>query len=172
MTLAQLAKEAAIARPLIRHHAGNREEIVQYVVDRFVVTSRNKLDRLIGSLPLKDPLYFLIDMLFDEKYSDPHVVLLAEALIAGSAHDETLMKVMHNWIEQFRAEVGAVVSAQFPSATKRQARAVASGVIGIYFNVDSMSPMGEVKGLRKSSKDAALMLADWLSHNARSTSGI
>ncbi len=157
-SLEKIAEEAGLARPLIRHNVGNRDDLLAALVDRFLSKSERNVQRMIDGLPADRAIKTLIDWLFDPNYSDAQFVLVAEALIAASQEDPALATLMQSWTRDFIASVRGVLKDNEPSASSRALDAVAAGVTGIYFNTDSLTPLGDMSDIREASKRAALML--------------
>jgi len=161
-TLERVAEEADLARALIRHNVGNRDDLLKALVDRFLARSRTATHAMISELPKRRPMIALIERLFDASYFDLELMLLTEALVAASANDPMLAARMRQWTNDFVGSIEKVVREEFPGATKADISAVAAGVMGIYFNVISLSPLGEMPKLLKASKKAAMMLVNSL----------
>ena len=100
-SLEKIAETAGIARPLIRHNVGNREDLLNALVERFLARSDSKMSSMIAALPEKETIPVLIDWLFDPKYSDTQTVLVAEALIAASQNDKAIARKMRAWTKRF-----------------------------------------------------------------------
>ena len=161
-TLEQVAEQAQLARPLIRHHIGNREDLVKALINRFNKRSDFYMQQLILSLPEENRFSNFIERLFDEIYFDPNLVLLTEALIAAAADKPDLAVQLRKTIESIIVVFIKELRLAYPKSTAKSARVVATGIMGIYFNADSLSMLGNVKQLRRDSKLAATRLADTL----------
>lgn len=161
-SLEKVAEQAGLARPLIRHNVGNRDDLLAALVDRFLSRSETSVQRMINALPESRATETLIDWLFDPNYSDAQFVLVAEALIAASQEDPALATLMKRWTRDFIASVRSVLEKDAPSAPGDTIDAVAAGVTGIYFNTDSLTPLGDMSDIRDASKRAALMLVTTL----------
>ena len=157
-TLAKTAEQAGLARALIRHNLGNREDLVTALTDQFVSKSCASVNSLVASLPPNNRSRTLIDLLFDPVYSDPQMVRVANALIAASPETSALAKQMRGWLNGFIASVTQVIANEHRNASENDVSAVVAGITGIYFNVEALYPIGDISGLSKSSKRAALIL--------------
>ena len=157
-TLEVTAKQAGLARALIRHNVGNRADLKEALIERFLTRSRSSLDDLIDALPRRNRLAVLVEWLFDPDYLDPGTVVLSEALIAASADDPPLARKMRGWTTDFVAAVENAIRQDYPDASEATVTAVAAGVTGIYFNIESLAPLGDMPGLLDASKQAALLL--------------
>ena len=158
-TLERVAAEAGLARSLIRHNVGNRADLLDALVARFLSNSETRTAEMIAGLPEHGPVPALIDRLFDRKQADVSQVLVAEALIAAAADNPKLAARLGDWVGAFVDAIAQVLEAAVPDAAKVDIEAVAAGITGIYFNVDSLASLGDPGGLRSASKRAALMLA-------------
>lgn len=161
-SLEKIAEEAGLARPLIRHNVGNRDDLLAALVERFLSRSERSVQRMIDSLPSSRATETLIDWLFDPNYSDAQFVLVAEALIAASQEDPALATLMQRWTRDFITSVRSVLESDAPNSSPDVLSAVAAGVAGIYFNTDSLTPLGDMTDVREASKRAALMLVSTL----------
>ncbi len=160
LTLDKVAENAGIARPLIRHNIGNREQLVIAITQHFVESSSNQMNMLKAQVSEDSPLTSAIKYLFDNKSSDTTLMLVAEALIAESANNREIAKVMHNWLMGFVNSLELLAQKEFPDSTKEMRSIVATGMTGIYFTVDSMTPIAGLSEFTDASKKAALLLLD------------
>lgn len=161
-TLERIAEEAGLARPLIRHHMGNREEIIDALAERFLARWDETTEALISSLPEPNRAEALVNSLFDARKVNWEQVLVAEALIASSSTRPQLAEQLGKWVQSFVSLVGEQIQMSYPDAKKKSVRVVATGIVGIYFNVDSLEPLGAFKTLRADSKEAAKRLLNSL----------
>ena len=157
-SLEKIAETAGLARPLIRHNVGNREALLFALVERFLARSNHQVERMINALPEDKPIEAMIDWLFNPNYSDHQFVLVAEALIAASQDDTDLANRMRNWTRDFINKVQDVLATTYPNASPDKLQAVATGITGIYFNADSLTPLGDIHDIRVASKRAASLL--------------
>ena len=161
-TLEQIAAEAGLARPLIRHHIGNRNDLVSALINRFQQNSDVYMQAMVTDLPETKRLAAFIDRLFDEKYFDRNLVLLTEALIAAATNHPQLEKQLIATIESIITVISYELSREYPTSSDSSIKEVATGILGIYFNADSLSMLGGMKNLRSNSRQAAIRLAKTL----------
>ncbi len=157
-TLEQVAAEAGLARPLIRHHIGNRDDLVDALINRFQQNSDLYMQAMVTDLPETNRLMAFIDRLFDEKYFDRNLVLVTEALIAAASDHPQLEKQLIGTIKSIAVVISDELSREYPTSSKSSIKEVATGILGIYFNVDSLSMLGGMGTFRSDSKQAALRL--------------
>jgi AcrR family transcriptional regulator len=157
-TLERIAEEAGLARALLRHHVGNREDLLNALLARFFKASDSVMAYLIKKLPEEQRIFVLADWLFDPDYTDPHLVLVTESLIAASLERPKLAQQMKDWLARFVDLFTQEIKTTFPHEDDETCAIVAMGFTAIYFNIDSLSPLGEVDHFRYLSKQAALRL--------------
>jgi len=157
-TLERIAEEAGMARALIRHNVGNRDDLIEAMTDRFLEKSTDEMTQMVAELPKENTLATMVDWLFDETYSNTHVILLADALGLAAANDRDMARKMRLWTQDFIDQITDVIISSYPNTDEKTANAVAAGITGIYFNVESHTPLGPMTTLREASKDAALLL--------------
>ena len=91
-TLAKTAEIAGVARPLVRHNVGNRDDLLDALIARFVEKSKKLTEAWIDGLPAQNTLECAVEVLFDPRHSDAQLVQVSNALIAASADDKKLLK--------------------------------------------------------------------------------
>ena len=161
-TLENIAKQAGLQRSLIRHNVGNREDLLNALVDRFLEKSNYDIEQLVSVTLESNKPNTLIDYLFNEAYSDTQAILVAEALIMAAPHYPNIAPRLRAWTEDFSKAIAKVLKHYFKQAKPKDCKDVAAGIIGIYFNVESFSPLGAIKTFRQSSKNAAMRLMNTL----------
>lgn len=158
-TLAAIAQEAGLSRPLIRHHLGNRDEIL-HALQNYVLTGFNgQTEALAAALPDLAPATAAIDILFsDAGASDPELVLAFAALTARSAGEPELRAACHASISQFEAVIAAAIKVENADQDHAVAEQTAQGIAALYFNAVSLSPLGMSKTWLRNAKDNAIKL--------------
>ncbi|MGD1934912.1 MAG: TetR/AcrR family transcriptional regulator [Candidatus Phaeomarinobacter sp.] len=157
-TLDRVSEEAGLARALIRHNVGNREDLIEAFTKRFMENSDAAMASMVDHLPTEKPSTAMVNWLFQPGSSDTQLILASSALIMAGAHDRQLAKRMREWTDAFIARIEGVVKQDYPKASREARRAVATGISGIYFNSQSLAPLGVDTALRTRSHDAALRL--------------
>ncbi|MEO1113822.1 MAG: TetR/AcrR family transcriptional regulator [Pseudomonadota bacterium] len=158
-TLGKTAEFAGLARPLIRHNVGNKEDLQEALVQRFLLRSKAAMDELVACLPAEKRLDTFLDFLFDPRGANPQLVLVFNALSAAAPGDPDLAKQLQQWLTDFVERVEAVLLECCPRAPGETVQAVAAGLTGIYFNVEALYPIGLSERFAASSRRAAKMLA-------------
>ncbi len=140
-SLSAIAKEAGMTRPLVRHHLGNRDEILTalqaYVLDRF----QQQTAEMIDALPKDRPAQALVDQLFDDRdASDADLIMAFAALTARAVDDPALQRGCRDVVLGFEDAIAGVLasSCQVPEKAAKEA---AQTITALYFNVISLSPL-------------------------------
>lgn len=157
-TLQKIAETAGIARPLLRHYVGNNDELLNQAVDRFLVRSDTQMSEFIGAnLQHSDEL---IDILLDYGQVEGQAsdVTIALALMIASQTRPELKLKMQQWFNQISHGFDTLLTRMYPKAEATQVKVVSAGILGIYFNVDSLLPLGEFMVFREHSRQAMQQL--------------
>lgn len=161
-TLKAIAEEAELARPLVRHHVGNHSDLLNNALERFV----NRMEESFNATPTGSitSIENLIELLFNNHYSDvkQNDILIASAFIIAAQSDNIIQKTMTQWMEMVKDWFENHLEFLFPDSDKNSIKIVSTGIIGIYFNVDALTPLGDIKDLRESSRKAAKILLNSL----------
>ncbi|MCH9694898.1 MAG: TetR/AcrR family transcriptional regulator [Gammaproteobacteria bacterium] len=162
-TLERVAKEAGLPRSLLRHNVGNRDELLQALLDRFFAKSNRLTADLLGALPETDRANQLVYYLFDGSSSDTQFAQVSQALVAAAPNHDNLQARVRTWVLNFVGSIAEEIQQSFPKANSQEVYEVASGIVGIYFNAESFAPLARMKKLRSASRNAAIRLLSTLS---------
>lgn len=162
-TLQKVADECGLARPLLHHYVGNREDLLDALVARFAARGEAEGAELQRYLPKTGRSRATIELLFDARYaSSSHDILLYQALMVAAQERPPLSDILRQWYESFVDDLGGELAAEHPRADAGAVRAVATGIVALYFNADSMAPLMPAAPLFADSKAAALRLLETL----------
>lgn len=154
-TLERIAEEAGLKRSLVRHFVGNRDDLVALLADRVITQSNQQWDEFLAYMPPNHGTEFLLTGLFNEYHSDQAFVLVIESLIFASAQDLTLRAKMQGWMQHFSDTISNILRNDHPAADEADIAAVSFGLISLYFNLDSLSPLAMDGQYRLPAKQAA-----------------
>ncbi|MCV6636807.1 TetR/AcrR family transcriptional regulator [Candidatus Albibeggiatoa sp. nov. NOAA] len=157
-TLQKIAETAGIARPLLRHYVGNNDELLNQAVDRFLIRSDAQMNQFIDSNLQQSSE--LIEILLDYGQAEGQVndVTIALALMIASQTRPELKLKMNQWFNQVSQGFDIVLTKMYPKAEVTQVKTVSAGILGIYFNVDSLLPLGHFVTYREYSRQAMQQL--------------
>jgi AcrR family transcriptional regulator len=141
-SLTQIAAEAGLSRPLIRHHLGNREDMIAALQTYVLQSFAEQTQALIAALPETGASAAMIDILFaDTTGSSPDRVLAFAALTARAAEDPGLSVACRDSVLSFETTVATVLRNDHPQAAPDTVRAAAQGIVALYLNVASLAPL-------------------------------
>lgn len=161
-TLDKIAETANMRRSLLRHNIGNREDILDAFLDRFFAVSDHEVAAMLDYLPEGGRIPALLDILFDNFESTSRLALLALSLTAAAASDDGIRIRLQRWNHQFIETIARELRRSFTRSTEADCYDVASGLVGIYFNTESLAPLGDMQAIRRASKRAAERLLNTL----------
>lgn len=155
--LQKIADEAGLARPLIRHHVGNREDLLAELVERFIGRSDEAVEETGRSMPEQGRAEHLMDLLFAPRYRvTSQASLLYQALMVASQSRPELRVRLDKWNRDFITLMAQEISLDFPEASAEAVEDVALGIVALYYNADSLVMLGEGEELLRVSQRAAL----------------
>ncbi len=159
-TQQKIAEEAGIARPLLRHYIGNNADLLNQAVERYMGRSKRAMDDMFKYYSNKSSASHFVEMLFNDQTSERHNsdVMIAAALIYAAQTNKQLKKKMLSWFSEFKTDFNRQLKHFYPNANPMTLSVVSAGIIGIYFNVDSLVPLGNDPTFRADSCNAALHL--------------
>lgn len=161
-TLEKTAEEAGLQRSLLRHNIGNREDLLDALVNKYLSESTKALELLEATITEETSPKDFVKYLFDESYSDPQAVLVAQALIIAAPSYTGISPRLQQWVEEFTMSIVNILKMLVLNAKASEYRIVAAGIVGIYFNVESLTPLGTMKSFRRDSMKSALRLIESL----------
>ncbi|WP_271272306.1 TetR/AcrR family transcriptional regulator [Aliamphritea hakodatensis] len=156
-TLERIAEEAGLQRSLVRHYVGNRSELVEQLAERTIEQSNQQWTALEAHLPATDISQPLLSMLFDYENSND-ISLLFQALLFSAAQDASLKQKLRDWTEHNVAAISQLLRRDYPDADAGTLKSVAFGLLSLYFNLDSLSPLGLMADYRLPARQAAEQL--------------
>ncbi|MEM1404946.1 MAG: hypothetical protein AAGG55_16535 [Pseudomonadota bacterium] len=165
-TLQRVANESGLARPLIHHNLGNRDDLLEALLSRLEEESDTQIQELKSYLPNKNRCAALVNLLFDPQYaSGAQETLLYQALFASAQDSARLRKILLRWQDDFIEELAVELRSEYPMAAKKQVAAVAVGIAALYFHADSISPLSSDTKAFRLTGQAANTLLESLSWN-------
>jgi len=162
-SLAQIAEEAGLKRPLVRHHLGNREDMIAALQDYVFRGFTEQTESMIAAAPPAHGSKWLVDILFSEAgTSSPEYVLVFAALTARAAEDADLQAECRSVVLDFEDAVSTILRSDFPGADNDQLQATAHGIVAVYFNATSLASLSMSVGWQARAKTTAQMLLNTL----------
>lgn len=153
-TLARVAEQAGLTRPLIRHHLGNRDDMIAELQDFVLSRFDADVDTLIEALPDRNVGVRLIDLLFsNEGAGDPAMTMAFAALTAHARSHESLRERCRACIMRLEAEAARMLADDIPD--EDTARATAHGIVALYFNVTAFEALDMPEDWRERARSVA-----------------
>ena len=167
-TQERIAEAAGVKRTILRHYLGNRDEMIEALID-FVVTEFDAQSRaLFDALPKTDRVAALLDVLFGGSgRTNADMILVFEALVAAVDRYPKAREALLAWIQRFIDAIEAELAVAFPSAAEGKITAAGHGIVALYFNVDSLHPLQPPKYWDRAARTAADMLIQSLKGRQR-----
>ncbi len=156
-SLERVAEEAGLARALIRHNVGNRDQLVDAYIVSFLEQSRTQMETLLASLAESRRLEHLIELLFDPRYADGEATAVGAALLAAVELHPGLDAAMADWNEAFVSSLEGLLRTE-TQAGDDEIRSVAVGIAGLYSSAEAMAAIDRQGRLRTESGVAARRL--------------
>ncbi len=153
----RIAAEAGVARPLLRHNLGKRDDMIAALVEH-VVTSFNAMTDEMLAYDLTVAQF--IDRLFDEAYRpDANLILAFQALVVAAGEAAHLRAPLIGCVTRLIDCLGEVVASRHPQTAPEHRDAVATGIVAIYSSYESLTPLAPARTWRTSHREAAMALA-------------
>ena len=158
-TQERIAETAGVKRTILRHYLGNRDDMIDALIDFVVNDFDAQCKALFDALPKTNRVAAMLDCLFGAlSRTDPDMVMAFQALVAAADRYPKARKALLDWTLQFIEAVGAELAAAFPSAVKDKVEASAHGIVALYFNADSLHPLHPPKSWNRATRAAADLL--------------
>ncbi|MEM8563386.1 MAG: TetR/AcrR family transcriptional regulator [Pseudomonadota bacterium] len=157
-TQERIAAQAGLARALIRHNVGNRDDMLRLGLDRFTARSDEQLQALFGELPETGRAEVLLDWLFDPRFFDAHSVRVLESLSHWAADRSDARALVVSWTERFIDAVAEQLLLAFPNSKASDRDTVATCITGLYFQLASLLALGLTRSVQQRSVAAGRRL--------------
>ncbi|MEM7283081.1 MAG: TetR/AcrR family transcriptional regulator [Pseudomonadota bacterium] len=157
-TLEKTAEEAGLARALIRHNVGNKDDLLDAFLEQFLTQSAKNTATLFDALPEKNRVQTLVDWLFEGTFADSGRINITNALLIAASDNPQLAKKLKGWTQDFIDRIRGELTQAYPKTEGDKLDAVAVGIAAIFLNFDTLSPIGSLDNLQQSSKTATKML--------------
>ncbi len=162
-TQERIAEQAGVKRSILRHYLGNREEIIDALIDHVEKDWKTQTQELVNALPHSRRVSVLLEFLFDKNYAvDRNSILILHSLIATAEQYPGINSMLIDWTSQFVQMVETELRLEYPDVAADLIFSVAFGVVGIYFNIDSFALHGPPEEWWTASKNAAQLLVNSL----------
>lgn len=158
-TLDRVAETAGVKRPILRHYLGNKEQMVDALIDHLAASFDAQTDALFEALPSGGRIETLLDLLFaPDVVTDPDMVAALQAMIAASDRYPKARRVLRAAVARLFALVERELTVAFPKAEAKRISSAAFGIVSVAFNLDALAPLRLPADWRVAAKSAAITL--------------
>lgn len=168
-TLERIAQESGLHRSLLRHHVGNREALIECLIERCMGDEKKEMqwlrDDLGINLDMKSASVdegsekIILAYLFADMPEQERVRMkVALALLAAVENYPNIKVRLKQWDDVFMSNLQALLGQLYPSAGNQQCRDVAWGLASLSLSYLSMAPLGATGNYRDSSVRSATIL--------------
>ena len=153
-TLQDIADEAGVNRGILRHHIGNREDIVDAVIDRldekYDQTRFTFLKEQAANSRPRSLIEYFFDLWFEFGRDDD---TLFQELITASERDERLRAKLFASYQSLEASISDELVRSYPHVREEKCRTIAHSIMSLAFGHTTMVWLGFDRalypGLRK-----------------------
>ena len=165
-SLEDVAREAGMRRPILRHYVGNRDALVAALLARLLARWRRDLEELAAFVAACPTVERLVDALYWQAGEGEGDVPLAEALAAAARHDAALAAWLAGWLKEEEAAIAALLAKVAPAASTERLAAAAHGIVAIHNDYLAGLALGLPAARRALARAATATLAAGLAGEA------
>jgi len=161
-TLDNIAEEAGLARRMIRHYIGNREDLIDAAVERIIEKFTRSVFDTIDKFEHKNRFKGALEYIFSEEFNELPATKLVAALLAVSLYDEQVCRAVKTLYDSFHIGLDQELKAHIPNAPETQRVQTAYSVMCLSFGGGWMRNIGFDPTLNIQNKHIAQSLVDQL----------
>ncbi|OUR96008.1 hypothetical protein A9Q81_13190 [Gammaproteobacteria bacterium 42_54_T18] len=141
-TLDNVAKEAGVARRIIRHYVGNRDELIQTAVDRIIDKFSDQVFDVIESSESDNRFDSGLNYIFSSDFNALPINRLVAALLPVSLHDERVQQAVKKIYDAFHTGLDQELANHLPLAPESKRSDVAYSIMCLAFGGGWMGNIG------------------------------
>lgn len=143
VSLDQVAQEAGMTRSIIRHYIGNREEVVNTLVEQIAQAYLQELQSEAKEIPQEEAIAATLDYLFGEEpgYDDYEKLVFDVIMTAKDRYPQakrTIIWMFETLLDMFTGDLHAA----YPHADATRCRGIAYSVLALAMSNDSFLWLG------------------------------
>lgn len=145
VTLERVAEVAKVGRPDIRHHVGNRDDLVKAALERIALRHKEAYAQVAQALPDNERVEALLQYLFVGPFSPGTVDAedsVLDALFAARHREPRVAKLLVETYEELESIIAAELRKEHPNATRNDCSRVAYGLMALAFGHSTFSGLG------------------------------
>ncbi|MEM7221585.1 MAG: TetR/AcrR family transcriptional regulator [Pseudomonadota bacterium] len=141
-TQERVAAEAGVKRTLLRHYLGNRDEMIDALIDHVAADFDAQTEAMLAALPATGRVPALLDLLFDwQRPSDGDRVMTYQALVTAAERLPRAGQAMAAGTEHFAAALRRELAMAHPGAPDEAVTAATLGLMALAFNAEALAPL-------------------------------
>jgi len=161
-TLDNIAEEAGLARRMIRHYVGNREDLIDAAVVRIIEKFNHSVFETIEKFESEVRFNAALDYIFSEEFNTLPATKLVAALLAVSLYDEQVCHAVKTLYDSFHLGLDQELKKHIPNAPQAQRIQTAYSIMCLSFGGGWMRNIGFDALLNIQNKNIAQGLIDQL----------
>lgn len=157
-SLDQVAQEAQMTRSIIRHYIGNREEVVNTLIERIGASYLAELDAAAATLPEDQLIPATLDYLFaytaseeEDNYEKLVFIVMMTAKERYPQAKKTLVRMFEALVELFSVDLCKA----YPQADADRCREVAYSILALSMSNDAFAWLGMDQTYRRAARASA-----------------
>ena len=163
-TYENIAQEAGIARRMIRHYIGNREDVIDAAVERIIENFTQSIFETIDRFEHNERFNAAIDYIFSETFNALPATKLVASLLAVSLYDDQVCKAVKTLYDSFHLGLDQKLKENMPNVADAQRLQAAYSIMCLSFGGGWMRNIGFDPKLNMQNKKIAQSLIDQLLH--------
>lgn len=140
-SLDQIAARAGMTRSLIRHYVGNRDELIEKLIDTIIQNNLEEFDQVLAS-PSPTRIDRLLSALFDARENSQADRLMLDALIHAKERFPDIPGKVTRLFEYMIEKIAQELLLEFPDVPPSEAHQTAYALFCISFSQDSLIWLG------------------------------
>lgn len=161
-TLDNIADEAGLARRMIRHYIGNREDLINAAVERIIEKFSVSIFEAVNQSENKERVNAALDYLFSEAFNELPATKLVAALLAVSLYDKQVCRAVHSLYKSFHLGLDSELKVRLPNVPEDQRSQTAYSIMCLSFGGGWMRNIGFDPTLNRQNKFIAHSLIEQL----------
>ena len=150
-------------RSILRHYVGNRDDLVDALAQRVIGKYGDRMQRFFGSLSDARPIEDMLAFFFPSKpVQTSQGLMVIESLIAAGEDNPEIRERVSQYVEQVVTMTADLLREVHPDAGRQQCWHVAYGIVSMWFNQESLAPLGLPAKYAKGARDCARRLIETL----------
>jgi len=142
-TLTTVAEKANINRGQIHQYIGDRDALLSALVERLIESYRQEFSKYLGAFRKKPNLDNILEYFFDEwGRVDSNDDVIIDALVAESAHNSYLQKLVFGAYLIMENELATVLHELHPKASLDRCKSVAYAIMSMAYGSSTMMWLG------------------------------